>query len=56
VEYDCEPVADFDPDAPRYTCSPTTPAPTDSPSPNHGLLGVAMVAGTAAYKRIGGRP
>ncbi|MFD5731182.1 collagen-like protein [Streptomyces sp. NPDC058368] len=45
VQYDCSPVADFDPAAPRYTCSavsaPSTPNP-DQPK-NNGLtvLGLA---------------
>jgi hypothetical protein len=53
VTYDCSP----DSDNPKhFHCDPTTsnPAPTDSPSPNKGLLGMAAVASTAAYRRIGG--
>ncbi|MEU9014233.1 hypothetical protein AB0D12_31580 [Streptomyces sp. NPDC048479] len=35
VTYRCEPVDDFDPDAPRYDCKPTSsPSPTPSPSPS----------------------
>lgn len=39
VEYQCVPVDDFDPDNPRYRCTPTSspspqPTPTDQPSPS----------------------
>lgn len=54
VAYTCSPVGDFDPSAPRYTCTPdatASPTPTGSPS-SSGLLGVGMLAGTATYRRL----
>jgi hypothetical protein len=49
VTYRCRPVDDFDPDAPRYTCTPVSgpssppapdPSPTSSTETRTGLLGV----------------
>jgi hypothetical protein len=42
----------YDPDA--LVCrADSTPAPTDSPSPNKGLLGVAVLTASAGYRKIG---
>ncbi|WP_399559159.1 collagen-like protein (plasmid) [Streptomyces sp. NBC_00873] len=45
VQYDCSPVADFDPAAPRYTCSaagtPSTPDPTQRKGAGLTVLGLA---------------
>jgi hypothetical protein len=52
----CTRTADSPDDDPQYDCEDTstdTPAPTDSPSPNHGLLGVGALSLTAAYRKIG---
>jgi outer membrane murein-binding lipoprotein Lpp len=52
----CTRTADSPDDAPQYDCADTStdsPAPTDSPSPNHGLLGVGALSLTAAYRKIG---
>jgi outer membrane murein-binding lipoprotein Lpp len=52
----CTRTADSPDDDPQYDCADTStdsPAPTDSPSPNKGLLGAAAVASSAAYRKIG---
>jgi hypothetical protein len=45
VQYDCAPVADFDPAAPRYTCSavstPSSPDPTQRKNAGLTVLGLA---------------
>lgn len=51
VQYTCSPVADFDPSAPRYTC---TAASAPSPqSRKGGLLGLGLLTMTASYRRLG---
>lgn len=54
VAYTCSPVNGFDPAAPRYACTAdATASPTPTGSTNTGgLLGVGMLAGTAAYRRL----
>lgn len=51
----CTRTADSPDTDPQYDCEDTAtdPAPTDSPSPNKGLLGVAVLGSTAAYRKIG---
>jgi len=54
VAYTCSPAAGFDPTAPRYTCTAdaaATPTPSGSPT-SSGILGVGMLAATAAYRRL----
>ncbi|HET6636442.1 MAG TPA: collagen-like protein [Streptomyces sp.] len=48
TSYTCRRAADFDPQAPRYTCDPDEPAdPSQSPSDGAGLLGLALVVDPA---------
>lgn len=49
--YKCSPVADFDPAAPRYTCTSDQPS-TPSPSPQRAPLGLGLLAATAMYRRL----
>jgi outer membrane murein-binding lipoprotein Lpp len=52
----CGRTADSPDSDPQYDCEDTStdsPAPTDSPSPNHGLLGVGALSLTAAYRKLG---
>jgi hypothetical protein len=52
IAYTCSPAGDFDPSAPRYTCTvDTAPTPTGSPA-SSGLLGIGTLATTAAYRRL----
>lgn len=51
--YTCRRTPDFDPQAPRYTCTPDEPPPTDDPSPSPSpsgggpLLGLALAVDPA---------
>lgn len=50
VTYQCSPVSDFDPDAPRYDCQPTSTG-GGQPSPSSSsLLGLAAFTTTSAYR------
>lgn len=48
--YTCSPVDGFDPAVPRYACTADTTPPA-SPA-RSGLLGIGLLAGTAAYRRL----
>jgi hypothetical protein len=54
--YTCGPVSGFDPSEPRYTCTADaapSPSPSASNSPaRSGLLGIGLLASTAAYRRL----
>lgn len=50
VTYSCGPVSDFDPDAPRYTC--TTQNDTPAPGSRQGLLGVGALTLTSMYRKL----
>jgi hypothetical protein len=57
VSYSCAPADGFDPRTPRYTCAPAasqSPGPSASPSGQspQSTVGLLMLAGTAAYRRI----
>jgi outer membrane murein-binding lipoprotein Lpp len=52
----CTRTADSPDSDPQYDCEDTStdsPAPTDSPSPNKGLLGVGVFTASAAYRKLG---
>jgi hypothetical protein len=55
--YTCVPASGFDPAAPRYQCTAEaaaspSPTPTLGAAKRAGLLGVALLATTAAYRRL----
>lgn len=52
VTYNCVPVDGFDPNSPRYKCTPAS-QPSPSPASRRGLLGVGALAMTGMYRRIG---
>lgn len=53
IQYRCDPVDNFDPNTPRYKCSPVaSPSPSPSPASRRGLLGVGALAMTGMYRRI----
>lgn len=53
VTYNCVPVDNFDPNAPRYKCSPApSPSPTPSSAARRGAFGIGALAMTAMYRRL----
>ncbi len=52
IEYSCSPVDGFDPSSPQYACSPQAATPPAQSTDRGGLLGIGMLATSAAYRRL----
>lgn len=50
--YTCSPVDGFDQSAPRYACTADTTAPSGGSPTSSGLLGLGLMTGSAAYRRL----